>query len=170
MRFADAVDTDAKEVQAAVAVPRYFAAYEKAFELPVYRPVKVTVVCDRGDRLIVESDRDLASLLRDTLGEGRRYQVATAGCAFEAGALAQELQPHVLVLDMDVTGMDPRAVSRFLAGRVELQRIRLIATGASLSEPERSALLQEGFSGVLAKPYHIRELSHVIDRAVHPTA
>lgn len=57
MRFADAVDTDAKEVQAAVAVPRYFAAYEKAFELPVYRPVKVTVVCDRGDRLIVESDR-----------------------------------------------------------------------------------------------------------------
>jgi len=57
MRFADAVDTEATEVQAAVAVPRYFAAYEKAFELPVYRPVAVTVVCDRGDRLIVESDR-----------------------------------------------------------------------------------------------------------------
>ncbi len=57
MRFSEAVDTDATEVQAAVAVPRYFAAYERAFELPVYRPVKVTVVCGRGDRLIVESDR-----------------------------------------------------------------------------------------------------------------
>jgi cation diffusion facilitator CzcD-associated flavoprotein CzcO len=57
MPFADVVDPDATEVQAAVAVPRYFAAYEKAFKLPVYRPVNVTVVCSRGDRLIVESDR-----------------------------------------------------------------------------------------------------------------
>lgn len=57
MRFAEAVDAEATEVQAAVAVPRYFAAYEKAFELPVYRPVSVTVVCDRGDRLIIEADR-----------------------------------------------------------------------------------------------------------------
>jgi thioredoxin reductase len=57
MRLADAVDTDATEVQAAVAVPRYFSAYEKAFELPVYRPVHVNVVCGRADRLIVESDR-----------------------------------------------------------------------------------------------------------------
>src|SRR5690606_21928624 len=57
MRFAEAVEADSDEVQARVAVPRYFAAYEKAFDLPVYRPVKVTVVCDRGDRLRVETDR-----------------------------------------------------------------------------------------------------------------
>ena len=57
MRFSDAVDTDAAEVEASVAVPRYFAAYEKAFGLPVYRPVKVAVVCDRGGRLRIETDR-----------------------------------------------------------------------------------------------------------------
>jgi thioredoxin reductase len=57
MRFSDAVDTDATEVEASVAVPQYFAAYERAFELPVYRPVTVTVVCDRGERLRIETDR-----------------------------------------------------------------------------------------------------------------
>ena len=57
MRFSDAVDIGTTEVQAAVAVPRYYQAYEKAFELPVYRPVKVTVVCDRGERFVVETDR-----------------------------------------------------------------------------------------------------------------
>jgi thioredoxin reductase len=57
MRFSEAVDTDATEVEASVAVPQYFAAYEKAFGLPVYRPVHVTVVCDRGERLRVETDR-----------------------------------------------------------------------------------------------------------------
>lgn len=57
MAFSDAVDTSAGEVQAAVAVPQYFAAYEKAFALPIYRPVDVKVVCDRGDRFRVETDK-----------------------------------------------------------------------------------------------------------------
>jgi thioredoxin reductase len=60
LTFADVVapgEPGAAEVPAAEAVPRYFAAYERAFGLPVYRPVTVTVVCGRGDRLVVESDR-----------------------------------------------------------------------------------------------------------------
>jgi thioredoxin reductase len=57
MHFSEAVDTDATQVEASVAVPKYFAAYEEAFGLPVYRPVKVKVVCDRGERLRIETDR-----------------------------------------------------------------------------------------------------------------
>src|SRR5215213_956179 len=57
MRFSEVVDTDATEVEASIAVPRYFAAYEKTFDLPVYRPVKVTVVCDRGERFRIETDK-----------------------------------------------------------------------------------------------------------------
>jgi len=57
MRFSEAVDTDATEVQASIAVPQYFAAYEKRFDLPVYRPVKAKLVCDRGGRLSIETDR-----------------------------------------------------------------------------------------------------------------
>lgn len=57
MRFSDVIDGDATDVQAAVAVPRYFDAYERRFGLPVYRPVTVNVACDRGGRLVVESDR-----------------------------------------------------------------------------------------------------------------
>jgi hypothetical protein len=57
MRFADAIDTDNTEVEASVAVPRYFAAYEKTFDLPVYRPVKVVVVCQRQGLFRVETDR-----------------------------------------------------------------------------------------------------------------
>jgi thioredoxin reductase len=57
MRFADAMPEGGDTVEAAVAVPQYFAAYEKAFELPVYRPVTVSVVCERAGRLRVETDR-----------------------------------------------------------------------------------------------------------------
>lgn len=57
MRLSDAVESDAPEVQASVAVPRYFSAYEKEFELPVYRPISVQVVCERAGRLRIETDR-----------------------------------------------------------------------------------------------------------------
>ncbi len=57
MRFEDAVDTGADQVKASVAVPRYFAAYEKAFDLHVHRPVTVRVVCERGERLRIETER-----------------------------------------------------------------------------------------------------------------
>lgn len=57
MRFSDAVDTTMTEVQAAIAVPKYFARYEEDFNLPVYRPVTVEVVCDRDGRFSLETDR-----------------------------------------------------------------------------------------------------------------
>ncbi len=61
MAFSEAVDTSETSVEAAVAVPRYFAAYEERFGLEVYRPVKVSVVCPRGDRFRVETDRQIFS-------------------------------------------------------------------------------------------------------------
>lgn len=57
MPFSDVVGSGEKHVQASVAVPRYFAAYERRFDLPVVRPVRVTLVSRRGDRLRVETDR-----------------------------------------------------------------------------------------------------------------
>jgi cation diffusion facilitator CzcD-associated flavoprotein CzcO len=58
MKFSEVVEGDANgEAQAREAVPMYFAEYERRFELPVYRPLRVRVVCRRGDRFLVESDR-----------------------------------------------------------------------------------------------------------------
>lgn len=61
LSFAEVLGPDATEVEAQVGVPQYFAAYEQRFALPVYRPVTVTVVCNRGDRLRVESDQGVLS-------------------------------------------------------------------------------------------------------------
>ena len=55
--FAGGGDT----VKASIAVPHYFAAYETHFDLRVLRPATVKVVCDRGERLRVETDRGLLS-------------------------------------------------------------------------------------------------------------
>lgn len=61
MSFADTAGGD-DSVRASIAVPHYFAAYEERFGLDVLRPATVNVVCDRGERLRVESDRGLFSV------------------------------------------------------------------------------------------------------------
>lgn len=60
MSFAETAGGD-DTVMASVAVPHYFAEYERHFGLEVVRPTTVSVVCPRGERLRVESDRGLFS-------------------------------------------------------------------------------------------------------------
>ena len=60
-RLRDALGTDADSVQASEAVPEYFEAYERKFDLPVYRPITVRTVYERADRFIIETDRGTIS-------------------------------------------------------------------------------------------------------------
>jgi hypothetical protein len=60
LSFADYAGSDTS-VKASIAVPHYFSAYEEHFDLQVLRPAAVSVVCDRGERLRVESDKGLLS-------------------------------------------------------------------------------------------------------------
>jgi cation diffusion facilitator CzcD-associated flavoprotein CzcO len=54
--FADAVNTKDKELQANVAIPKYYEQYEKTFKIPVIRPIRVTEVTARNGRFIVRTN------------------------------------------------------------------------------------------------------------------
>ncbi|HEY9560815.1 MAG TPA: NAD(P)-binding domain-containing protein [Anseongella sp.] len=56
MGFADAVNTKDEKLQANVAIPIYYEAYEKRFELPVIRPVRVHEVIERNERFIIRTN------------------------------------------------------------------------------------------------------------------
>ncbi|MGO4623135.1 NAD(P)-binding domain-containing protein [Ensifer sp. 2YAB10] len=61
MEFAEVIPVGETEARASTAVPNYYAAYEEKFQLPIYRPVAVKVVCERFGRLRVETDRETFS-------------------------------------------------------------------------------------------------------------
>lgn len=56
MGFADAVNTKKKELQANIAIPKYYEQYEKSFNLPVIRPIRVTEVTERNGRFIIRTN------------------------------------------------------------------------------------------------------------------
>ena len=61
MGFDETLDTRETEVRASVAVPHYFEAYEKKFDLLVYRPVKVEKVFRHRDRFYIDTSETLFS-------------------------------------------------------------------------------------------------------------
>ncbi|MGQ9648902.1 MAG: response regulator [Phycisphaerae bacterium] len=120
----------------------------------------------RSRVLIVDTDVDLAELLEKALEERFDYEVVVASSAFEAGALMEQCRPAVVLVDIDVPGIEGRALSRFIAARSELQGTQVIATGASITEADRQNLLQQGFHDTLAKPFTVQQLAALVEESL----
>lgn len=56
LAFDDTVNTKDKELKASVALPQYYGVYEKTFELPVIRPLKVQRVTEKKDHFLIHTD------------------------------------------------------------------------------------------------------------------
>lgn len=114
--------------------------------------------------LVIDRDADLAGLLKDTLTRTGEYEVRVAESAFEAGVAVESFNPHVVLADVDIPGIDGSTLGRFFSARAELRGTQLIATGASLTEADRQTLLQQGFHSAISKPFSIRELTAAVEQ------
>ncbi|NOX60258.1 MAG: response regulator [Planctomycetes bacterium] len=118
------------------------------------------------DVLIVDDDADFTALLSEAIGAGGDYAVSVADSAFEAGVMAQQLQPAVIVVDVSLHDIDARRIVKTLRTNERLGSSKLIATSGLLTEGQCQSLLQEGFSGFLRKPFEVRQIQELIDRLV----
>lgn len=120
--------------------------------------------------LLIDEDSELTYLLERTLTEQTGYAVKVADSAFEAGAILEQFKPNVLLVDVDVMGIDARSLTRFVASHPELGGIRLVACGASLSRAERQALEHQGFHATMTKPFSIQQVIEVVDELASVSA
>ena len=114
--------------------------------------------------LVLDGDGGVREALRVALGRMDTLEVFLAESTMEAGALAQECEPHVAIIDVSLPDVDTKSVVRFFRSAAELSHVRLIGTGAGLTEGEGQALLQAGFDGYVAKPFDIQALIALIER------
>ena len=113
--------------------------------------------------LVADDDAELGRLLEKTLEERFGYEVVLASSAFEAGAMLEQFKPAVVLVDIDMPGIEGRALSRFIAAHGELQGTQMIAAGASLTDSDRQVLLQQGFHNTIAKPFSVQQFAALIE-------
>lgn len=113
--------------------------------------------------LIVDDDHDAVEVLEQILMlEG--HQVASATTSEDALAIAEEFEPHVVVLDIGLPNIDGYELASHLRFKVDQECIFLAATGfGARSFQEKS--FKAGFKAHMTKPIDVSELlSHLTDQ------
>jgi len=123
-------------------------------------------VREHGDVLVVEDDRDLASLVEMILADAG-YEVRTAPDGAEALARVQERAPGLVFLDMRMPVMDGWAFARALRARLGHTVPIVVLTAA---ENARARAEEIGAEGWLAKPFEIDDVVRAVVRFLGPAA
>jgi excisionase family DNA binding protein len=117
--------------------------------------------------LIVDSDRNSASSLAETLRTKGGYEVQTVDSNFETGVVAHKFAPHVLLINLLAEGINATEICKNVRQNEDLQTIKVVAMANQLSESESAALLQKGFDDYISDPSNSAE---VINRIEETTA
>jgi len=108
--------------------------------------------------LIVEDDRDIALSLQYALGREGGSRVLLAHDGNSGLALARETKPDLLLLDLNLPGMDGLSICEALRGDTATATIPIIMLTARVEEPEKLAGLDHGADDYITKPFSIKEV------------
>jgi two-component system, cell cycle response regulator DivK len=111
-----------------------------------------------GERvMIVEDNERNIKLLRDLLG-AHGYRTIEARSAEDAIALVPSERPQLVLMDIQLPGMDGVAALRELRAMPETAATPVVAVTAFAMKDDRERLLAAGFDGYVEKPIDVREL------------
>jgi CheY-like chemotaxis protein len=114
--------------------------------------------------LVVDDDRVIQQLLEVNL-ELEGYQVAgTASDGQEAIAMAAELKPDLILLDIMMPKMDGLEVCRHLKADPKLSKIPIVLLSARAQDMDIREGLEIGADAYLTKPFDPVELLDVVGR------
>jgi two-component system cell cycle response regulator DivK len=112
--------------------------------------------------LIVEDNPKNLKLVRDVL-QFRGYVTLEAETGEAGVALAQERQPALILMDVQLPGMDGRVATQVLKADASTRHIPIVALTAVAMKGDRERLLAEGFDGYMAKPIDIKTLPKMVE-------
>ncbi len=106
--------------------------------------------------LIVEDNEKNRKLVRDVL-QFRGYQTLEAETAEEGIRLAQESRPALILMDIQLPGMNGIEALGRLRADPKTKKIPVIAVTASAMTHDRQKIMAAGFDGYQSKPINVKE-------------
>jgi len=122
---------------------------------------------DLGVGRILAVGPDLPAGLVDAINASNQYELRAAANEFEAGVLAQQFRPHVIVVALTDGADQAAAMCRDIRSTAALQSAKVIAAAPDLTEPTRKQLLAGGFDDVLPHPYTVSQLVQAVENATN---
>ena len=121
-------------------------------------------------RILLIEDNLHNRYLAKFLLEQRGHEVFEAVTGPAGLALAREIRPDLILLDIQLPGMDGHAVARSLKSSPELASIPIIAVTSYAMAGDREKCLAAGAEGYIEKPIDPESFAAEIERFLRPPA
>ena len=114
--------------------------------------------------LIVEDDEDLNQMLFELLRQDiTEYTVLQAFDGFSAGRLITEKKPKLILLDINLPGIDGHELIKTIKTDPDLENPIVVAMSGIADEiSEKASIIKEGADAFIAKPVSIENVLKVV--------
>jgi two-component system cell cycle response regulator DivK len=111
--------------------------------------------------LIVEDNDKNLKLVRDVL-QVKGYETIEAGTAEDGIVLARSRMPDLILMDIQLPGMNGIDALKVLRADAATARIPVIAVTASVMQQDRNLITEAGFDGYIGKPINLKEFLETV--------
>jgi len=111
--------------------------------------------------LIVEDNEKNMKLVRDVL-QAKGYATIEATTGEDGIRLAAEHKPDLILMDIQLPGINGIEALRALRANAETATIPAIAVTASVMQQDRKHITEAGFDGYLGKPLNLKEFLEAV--------
>ena len=115
--------------------------------------------------LIIEDNDKNLKLLRDVL-QVKGYETIEATTAEEGLPLARAQRPALVLMDIQLPGIDGITAFRRLRSEPITEGIPVIAVTASAMTLDKAKIMQAGFDGYQPKPIRVKEFAEEVRRVL----
>jgi excisionase family DNA binding protein len=108
-------------------------------------------------------DRNASEALVEKLEEEGRCEVWLAENGFDAGIIAQQFRPQIVILDIDNQIDEALTICQNIKANDQLQEAKVLAATEHLDEKTQARLIGSGFDDSLEKPYSVNQIMQVLE-------
>ncbi len=117
-----------------------------------------------GERILVVDDNPASLRLLRLLLSGESYEVRTADGAEEAITILEDFRPRLILMDLQMPGMNGFELARRLKGDAATRDIVIIALTAYAMKGDEERAREAGCDGYVSKPIDTRTLPALVAR------
>lgn len=117
-----------------------------------------------GERiLVIEDNAKNRKLVRDVL-QFHGYTIVEAETAEAGVQMVRDLQPHLILMDVQLPGMDGLSALRLIKSDEHTQQIPILALTAYAMKGDQERFLAAGFDGYIDKPIDLKMFVATVQR------
>ena len=119
-----------------------------------------------GELILVTEDNEKSRKLMREVLTVKGYQILETDTAEEAIRIAQESRPALILMDLQLPGMNGITALGVLRADPRTSQIPVIAVTASVMSHHRSQIMAAGFDGYQSKPLNVKEFLQAVRDAL----